>query len=484
MPAAPIQRSPLPAASAAVLQNLLRRVLDSGVAEAVDVIWPKADNIDYWYNIYAFPEFDREGRVVSVMTVSRDITERKRAEEDLRRMNERFALATNAARLGVWDWDIQKNELVWDDGMYALYGIKREDFAGAYEAWLKGVHPDDRARSDEISKLAQRGEREYDTEFRVVWPDGSVHYLKAYGQIVRDADGRPLRMTGINFDITERKRAEEELRQYREHLEDLVRDRTQELEKRTQQLETANIRLREADRLKSVFLASMSHELRTPLNSIIGFTGIMLMGMTGKLSEEQHKQLMMVKNSANHLLGLINDVLDIAKIEAGRVTLSLERFEIGEVVDSVIETVSPMAAEKGLELVREVPSGLTLTSDKRRVKQILLNIIGNAVKFTEHGNVTISAAVSGDKTLELRFTDTGIGIKEEDMKKLFSPFQQIDVSLTKAYEGTGLGLYLCKRLASLLGGDIVASSRYGKGSEFTVVLPVACGGPHEKDIGG
>jgi two-component system, cell cycle sensor histidine kinase and response regulator CckA len=135
--------------------------------------------------------------------------DRKRAEEDLQKMNERFALATNAASLGVWDWDILKNELVWDDGMYELYGIKREDFAGAYEAWLNGVHPDDRPTSHEVSKLAQRGERDYDTEFRVVWPDGSIHYLKAYGQVVRDPRGTPLRMTGINFDVTEPKLAEE-----------------------------------------------------------------------------------------------------------------------------------------------------------------------------------------------------------------------------------------------------------------------------------
>ncbi len=282
-------------------------------------------------------------------------------------------------------------------------------------------------------------------------------------------------------DITERKRAEKELRQYREHLEDLVRDRTEELEKRTQQLETANIHLQEADRLKSIFLASMSHELRTPLNSIIGFTGIMLMGISGDLSEEQKKQLMMVKNSANHLLGLINDVLDIAKIEAGRVTPSLERFEIGEVVASVVETVLPMATEKGLEFVRRVPPGIMVVSDKRRVSQILVNIVGNAVKFTEHGSVTISAGISGDKNLELRFTDTGIGIREQDMNKLFSPFQQIDDSLTKAHEGTGLGLYLCKKLAILLGGSIGVTSKCGKGSEFTVFLPLTHGGTNGKD---
>lgn len=140
------------------------------------------------------------------------IVERKLAEDKLLHMNESFSLASRAAHLGIWDWDIRKNELAWDDGMYALYGVKREDFAGAHEAWLQGIHPDDRAACDEISKQAQRGEREYDTEFRVVWPDGSVHYLKAYGQFVRDAEGKPLRMTGVNYDITERKLAEEQLR--------------------------------------------------------------------------------------------------------------------------------------------------------------------------------------------------------------------------------------------------------------------------------
>lgn len=237
---APIQRSPLPAASAAILQDLLHRVVASGVAEAVDVIWPKEDQRDYWYNIYAFPEFDREGRVASVMTVSRDITTRVRAEEELERLNNRFALAVSAARLGVWDWNIQSNELVWDDMMYVLYGIKKTDFSGAYEAWLQGVHPDDRANCDAISKRAQSGEEEYDTEFRVVWPDDSIHWLKAYGQIVRDGAGTPLRMTGINFDITEHKRAEEALNRLNAELEQRVGERTKELERRNHELEEMN----------------------------------------------------------------------------------------------------------------------------------------------------------------------------------------------------------------------------------------------------
>jgi len=258
----------------------------------------------------------------------------------------------------------------------------------------------------------------------------------------------------LDREVTERKKAEEDVRRYAE------------------QLEQANIRLQEMDRLKSVFLASMSHELRTPLNSIIGFIGIILQGMAGEINEEQRKQLTMAKNSASHLLSLINDILDISKIEAGKVELSLGEFSLDDVVREVVEILSPMANEKGLELTKEVPEGITLFSDRRRMKQVLMNLASNAVKFTDQGSVKIAARVPGDDNLEVRVIDTGAGIKEEDIDKLFQPFQQIDVSLTKKHEGTGLGLYLAKKLADLLGGDISAESEYGKGSEFTFIVPL------------
>ena len=263
-----------------------------------------------------------------------------------------------------------------------------------------------------------------------------------------------------------------ELRKHRDHLEELVEERTSDLKTRTTELERANIRLQEMDRLKSIFLNSMSHELRTPLNSIIGFTGIILQGMSGEVSHEQRKQLSMVKNSANHLLGLINDILDISKIESGRVELSLEEFNLDDVAREVVESLSPTASEKGLELMTEVPEGITLTSDRRRVKRALMNLVSNAVKFTDQGSVKITAGVTGGDNLEVRVIDTGVGIKKEDMNKLFQPFQQIDISLTKKHEGTGLGLYLTKKLTGLLGGDISAKSEYGRGSEFTFTIPL------------
>lgn len=244
------------------------------------------------------------------------------------------------------------------------------------------------------------------------------------------------------------------------------------LEERAKKLVEVNIRLQEADSLKSVFLANMSHELRTPLNSIIGFTGLLLMQMSGEINEEQKKQLNLVKNSSKHLLSLINDILDISKIEAGKVELFIEEFKLDDIVREVVESFSPAVNEKGLKFLKEIPGGITLYSDKRRFKQVLMNLVSNAVKFTDQGSIKIEAKVLKDKKLNMCVTDTGIGIKKGDMNKLFKSFQQIDMSSTKRYEGTGLGLHLSRNLVIIMGGDMSAKSEYGNGSKFTFTLPV------------
>ena len=216
----------------------------------------------------------------------------------------------------------------------------------------------------------------------------------------------------------------------------------------------------------------MSHELRTPLNSIIGFTGIILMGLSGSINEEQKKQLNLIKNSSKHLLSLINDILDISKIEAGKVELSIEEFKLDDIVGEVVESYAPALNEKGLKLLKDIPAGIMLHSDKRRFKQVLMNLVTNAVKFTDQGSIKIEARVSKNKNLEICVTDTGIGIKEEDMDKLFKFFQQIDMSSTKRYEGTGLGLHLSRKLVIMMGGDISVKSEYGKGSKFIIAIPL------------
>ncbi len=236
-------------------------------------------------------------------------------------------------------------------------------------------------------------------------------------------------------------------------------------------LAAAKEKAESADRLKSLFLATMSHELRTPLNSIIGFTGIILQGMVGPLNAEQEKQLSMVRTSAQHLLMLINDVLDISKIEAGQMTVGIGPMDLRASVEKVTRIVREMAEKKnlGLDVDVSLEAGI-IPSDARRVEQVLLNLVSNAVKFTEKGRVSVRCAVDGGNAV-FTVTDTGIGIRAEDMDKIFKPFQQLDTGLSRAYEGTGLGLSISKKLVELLGGRIWAESEPGRGSTFGFSLP-------------
>ncbi len=231
-----------------------------------------------------------------------------------------------------------------------------------------------------------------------------------------------------------------------------------------------------ADRLKSTFLASMSHELRTPLNSIIGFTGIILQGLSGPLNDEQTKQLNMVRNSGQHLLSLISDVLDISKIEADQLEIEYEPFDMREAIAKVVQIVTPMAEKKGLVLRSEMASGVgQINADQRRVEQILINLVNNGVKFTKQGEVSIQCEVTED-WMVTRVRDTGIGIEPEDIDKLFKPFQQLDDGLARQHDGTGLGLSICKKLTEMMGGEILVESKLGVGTTFTVTLPINGGG--------
>jgi signal transduction histidine kinase len=259
--------------------------------------------------------------------------------------------------------------------------------------------------------------------------------------------------------------AERELREHRDHLEDLVKIRTE-------QLALATERAEESDRLKSTFLATMSHELRTPLNSIIGFTGILHQGLAGPLNDEQIKQLGMVQNSAHHLLELINDVLDISKIEAGQLEIVRDTFDLRKSLDKVVNLVSPMAEKKGLPIYLQITDTIDkFTGDQRRVEQILINLLNNAIKFTEMGEIRVSCSLHDSKVI-LSVSDTGIGIKPEDIETIFKPFRQIDTGLSRKYEGTGLGLSITRKLVTMMGGEIQVKSKEGVGSTFSVILPI------------
>jgi signal transduction histidine kinase len=259
-------------------------------------------------------------------------------------------------------------------------------------------------------------------------------------------------------------------------LRQINREIEQRIVQRTEELAAATERAQAADRLKSAFLATMSHELRTPLNAIIGFTGILLQGLAGPLNEEQRNQLTMVQGSGRHLLNLINDVLDISKIEAGEFTLSVTTFDLKSSLDKMVKLVSPMAEQKGIALTVEVAGGVgSVTTDQRRLEQVILNLLNNAVKFTEKGSVRVSCHNENGHYL-LSVSDTGIGMRPEDIPNLFKPFQQIDTGLTRKYEGTGLGLSICAKIVGHMGGEITVESRLEEGSTFTVRFPRTIGG--------
>ena len=247
-----------------------------------------------------------------------------------------------------------------------------------------------------------------------------------------------------------------------------------ELETTNREIALKNLELAEASRMKSAFIANMSHELRTPLNAIIGFTGALLMKLPGPLTEEQERQLNTIRGSARHLLSLINDILDVAKIEAGKVTLSVEPVLAQQLLGEVADTLRPLAAQKGLALSLQAPEPpIMLHTDRRALAQILINLANNAIKFTEQGSVSLTLSqreADGARIIEFSVIDSGSGIRPEDQAKLFQAFSQLDATSTRHAEGAGLGLYLSQNLANLLGGSLFFSSDFGKGSTFTLAL--------------
>ena len=421
---------------------------------------------------------DAKGRVSQVVVVSRDVTERREAERARRESEQKYRDLVMLANSIILRWS--------RDGRITFLNEFGQRFFGFTEAEICGRHvigtivPETETGGRDLTPLMDEicaNPAAFEQNLNeCVRRNGERVWIAWTNRIVLNEQGQVTEILSIGTDITARKRVEEELRVTQASLEERVLLRTTELAE-------ARDRAESADRLKSAFLATMSHELRTPLNSIIGFTGIMLQGLAGPLNAEQTKQLGMVQGSARHLLALINDVLDISKIEAGQLEIHAEPFDLRASLEKVAALVKPMADKKGLTLrVAPPPVMEAVVNDRLRVEQVLLNLLNNAVKFTERGAVTLEARLSSDYTFPNRktphpaarlcVTDTGIGIKPEDMEKIFQPFRQIDSGLTRQHDGTGLGLTICRHLAGLMGGEISAKSAWGEGSTFTFVLPL------------
>ena len=413
------------------------------------------------------------GQALEILSIGTDITESIRANEALRSKEEQFrVIMDNLADLvAVLD---RNGKRLYNSPSYSRILGDPDSLLGSSS--FEQVHPDDELRVREAFQETVRTGTGHRLEYRLIDSTGHPRYIESQGSVIRDVRGRVTQVLVVSRDVTDRRKAEESIRELNASLERRVAERTAELAVERDRAEAA-------DRTKSAFLATMSHELRTPLNSIIGFTGILCQGLAGPLNPEQTKQLGMVRGSARHLLELINDVLDISKIEAGQLDIRTEHFDFTASLERAVASIQPMADKKGLKLAVSISKAVgAMESDRRRVEQILLNLLNNAVKFTYHGGVTIAAVPASCALLptnpilrpavRVSVADTGIGIKPEDLATLFQPFRQIDSSLSRPHEGTGLGLAICGRLAALLGGEISASSEWGKGSIFTVTLPL------------
>ena len=388
-----------------------------------------------------------------------DITHQKKIQDDLSKMSTRLSLAVKAAQVGIWEYNIITNELIWDNGMYELYGINKEDFSGAYDAWTKTLHPEDRVTLEKHFKEACLGKVDFNLTFRVIWPDKSVHYIKANAALVRGENNEPVIMYGTNWDVTE------------------IINHELELLKAKEEAEVAN-------NMKSQFLANMSHEIRTPINGIMGYLDLLKFT---KLTEEQDELIDEAKVASELLVYLINDILDLSKIEAGKITMEMISFRIKNVICDAITSVRPKLKEKNIEFILNIKSDVPeiLIGDPSRLRQVLNNILSNAIKFTLKGEISLELKVTEfleeKVNLEFSIKDTGIGMTTEEKLKLFKPFSQVDASTTRKFGGTGLGLAISKEIVKLMNGEIYVESEKDKGSnfKFNIILPLGENGLDE-----
>lgn len=372
----------------------------------------------------------------------RDLTERRQAELAVRESEERFRLATSAGKVGVWDWNIVTDTVTWSDTVYEIQGLQKGTFGGTVEAFAALVHPDDRARVNDAIQRALTEDAPYDLEFRAIRPDGRVVWIYTHATVMRDRSGSATRMLGAMVDVTERKHAEERLRESEAHL-------------------------RRAGQLKDEFLATLSHELRTPLNAILGWAQMLGSGMKG---DDIRQGIEVITRNARLQSQIIEDLLDMSRIITGKVRLDVQSVDLAAVIADAVDAVRPAAQAKGVRLETMCDPGTgDVRGDANRLQQVAYNLLSNAVKFTPRGGDVQVRCRRLDAHVELAVRDTGMGITPEFLPHIFERFRQQDATTAREFTGLGLGLSI-----ELHGGQVhVASDGVGKGATFTVHLPVS-----------
>jgi PAS domain S-box-containing protein len=441
----------------------------------LEALYQCGDGRMAWVRCVGAPIRDAAGHITGALVALMDVDSERRAMEALQertaqltRTQLRLDLALAAGRMGVWDWDLVTGESHWNRQMFELLGLPpHEDGLARGDLFMAMVHAQDRAAVQVAVGQAVESDTTFEIEMRLVRADGQLRWVLGRAQVVRDEQGRALRMVGVNLDITDSKHAAVQLQALNATLEQRVRERTAELAAARDAAEAAT-------HAKSAFLAHMSHEIRTPLNAVIGLSQLL---KQRALPEDVGCFIGHIHAAGEQLLALVSDVLDLSRIEAGEMRLEAVVFEPLPLLSTVLALVQPQANAKALALAADVAPDLPrrLVGDPLRLRQVLLNLLSNAVKFTPSGRVTLRARLQaqGEQQVLLlvEIKDTGIGIAPEQQGHIFEPFVQADSSTTRRFGGTGLGLSIVRRLVDMMQGTLALQSTPGQGSTFAVLLP-------------
>ncbi len=396
------------------------------------------------------PLYDDKGKIIGLVGIGRDSTKRKLMETRLVVSEQRLKEAQRIAHMGNWDLYIDTDELFWSDETYRIFDCEPQEFKATYEAFLEFVHPDDREMVNSAYLKSLQTKTGYEIEHRVLTKTNQIKFVREKCSTTFNEQGKPLSSFGIVIDITEQKKAEQELVVAKEKAE-------------------------ESDRLKSAFLANMSHEIRTPMNGIIGFAD--LLKKPGLKGETQQAYIEIIEKSGKRMLNIINDIVDISKIEAGLMELDMRETNVNEQIEYIYTFFKPEAEAKGMKLSfkNALPAKeAIIKTDSEKVYAILANLVKNAIKYSEKGSIKMGYNLKTDTRpgeLEFYVKDTGIGIPKDRQEAVFDRFIQADITNKMAHQGTGLGLAITKAYVEMLGGKIRVESEEGKGSTFYFTLP-------------